>query len=173
MHTFFLGLDWNGLLRQKAEFIPQLETEDDTSYFDSTWRISWIHGQIHTLTKTHKQTDKPGHLYEKHRRTHDYESQNVGTFTVMAWWWFQLRKKWCDQLLSLNTPSLFFLQPELSATVTWAQTTTTMKPTTMNHLWSYGSSPLWPTASARYLLLLCLVFTCSISNSIKREILFW
>lgn len=38
MHMFFLGLDWNGLLRQKAEFIPQLETEDDTSYFDSTWQ---------------------------------------------------------------------------------------------------------------------------------------
>uniref|UniRef100_A0A672IL30 non-specific serine/threonine protein kinase n=1 Tax=Salarias fasciatus TaxID=181472 RepID=A0A672IL30_SALFA len=35
MHTFFLGLDWNGLLRQKAEFIPQLETEEDTSYFDT------------------------------------------------------------------------------------------------------------------------------------------
>ncbi|XP_058489067.1 microtubule-associated serine/threonine-protein kinase 3 isoform X3 [Solea solea] len=35
MHTFFMGLDWNGLLRQKAEFIPQLETEDDTSYFDT------------------------------------------------------------------------------------------------------------------------------------------
>lgn len=34
-HTFFTGLDWNGLLRQKAEFIPQLEGEDDTSYFDS------------------------------------------------------------------------------------------------------------------------------------------
>ncbi|XP_034386081.1 microtubule-associated serine/threonine-protein kinase 3 isoform X2 [Cyclopterus lumpus] len=34
-HTFFLGLDWNGLLRQKAEFIPQLEAEDDTSYFDT------------------------------------------------------------------------------------------------------------------------------------------
>ncbi|XP_054594904.1 microtubule-associated serine/threonine-protein kinase 3 [Nothobranchius furzeri] len=34
MHTFFLGLDWNGLLRQKAEFIPQLESEEDTSYFD-------------------------------------------------------------------------------------------------------------------------------------------
>ncbi|KAM8875610.1 microtubule-associated serine/threonine-protein kinase 3 isoform 3-T3 [Spinachia spinachia] len=32
---FFLGLDWNGLLRQKAEFIPQLEAEDDTSYFDT------------------------------------------------------------------------------------------------------------------------------------------
>ncbi|XP_072517232.1 microtubule-associated serine/threonine-protein kinase 3 isoform X3 [Salminus brasiliensis] len=34
-HTFFTGLDWNGLLRQKAEFIPQLEGEDDTSYFDT------------------------------------------------------------------------------------------------------------------------------------------
>ncbi len=34
-HMFFSSLDWNGLLRQKAEFIPQLEAEDDTSYFDS------------------------------------------------------------------------------------------------------------------------------------------
>lgn len=34
-HPFFMGLDWTGLLRQKAEFIPQLESEDDTSYFDS------------------------------------------------------------------------------------------------------------------------------------------
>ncbi|XP_018600268.2 microtubule-associated serine/threonine-protein kinase 4 isoform X11 [Scleropages formosus] len=34
-HPFFHNLDWNGLLRQKAEFIPQLESEDDTSYFDT------------------------------------------------------------------------------------------------------------------------------------------
>uniref|UniRef100_H2T8X7 non-specific serine/threonine protein kinase n=1 Tax=Takifugu rubripes TaxID=31033 RepID=H2T8X7_TAKRU len=34
-HPFFLGFDWTGLLRQKAEFIPQLEAEDDTSYFDT------------------------------------------------------------------------------------------------------------------------------------------
>ncbi|KAJ6664319.1 hypothetical protein lerEdw1_008538 [Lerista edwardsae] len=34
-HPFFRNLDWNGLLRQKAEFIPQLEAEDDTSYFDT------------------------------------------------------------------------------------------------------------------------------------------
>lgn len=41
-HPFFTELDWNSLLRQKAEFIPQLESEDDTSYFDSmspTWVI--------------------------------------------------------------------------------------------------------------------------------------
>lgn len=33
-HQFFVGLDWTALLRQKAEFIPQLDGEDDTSYFD-------------------------------------------------------------------------------------------------------------------------------------------
>lgn len=38
-----MGLDWTGLLRQKAEFIPQLESEDDTSYFDSktTGGVRW------------------------------------------------------------------------------------------------------------------------------------
>lgn len=34
-HPFFTELDWNSLLRQKAEFIPHLESEEDTSYFDS------------------------------------------------------------------------------------------------------------------------------------------
>lgn len=35
LHPYFGGMDWDGLLRQKAEFIPQLEGEDDTSYFDT------------------------------------------------------------------------------------------------------------------------------------------
>lgn len=34
-HSFFTELNWNSLLRQKAEFIPQLESDEDTSYFDS------------------------------------------------------------------------------------------------------------------------------------------
>ncbi|GMS83375.1 hypothetical protein PENTCL1PPCAC_5550 [Pristionchus entomophagus] len=34
-HEFFADLDFNGLLRQKAEFVPQLENDEDTSYFDS------------------------------------------------------------------------------------------------------------------------------------------
>ncbi|XP_041032861.1 microtubule-associated serine/threonine-protein kinase 1-like [Carcharodon carcharias] len=34
-HGFFKDLDWNSLLRQKAEFIPHLESEEDTSYFDT------------------------------------------------------------------------------------------------------------------------------------------
>ncbi|XP_053619186.1 microtubule-associated serine/threonine-protein kinase 3 isoform X2 [Plodia interpunctella] len=34
-HLYFYGLDWNNLLRRKAEFIPQLENDEDTSYFDS------------------------------------------------------------------------------------------------------------------------------------------
>lgn len=37
-HPFFRTLDWAGLLRHKAEFVPQLEAEDDTSYFDSEYQ---------------------------------------------------------------------------------------------------------------------------------------
>lgn len=36
-HIYFGNeVDWNSLLRQKAEFVPQLANDDDTSYFDST-----------------------------------------------------------------------------------------------------------------------------------------
>ncbi|KFD50184.1 hypothetical protein M513_08929 [Trichuris suis] len=35
MHSFFSSVDWNTLLRQKAEFIPHLRGEEDTSYFDT------------------------------------------------------------------------------------------------------------------------------------------
>lgn len=34
-HEFFILLDFTSLLRQKAEFVPQLDNEEDTSYFDS------------------------------------------------------------------------------------------------------------------------------------------
>lgn len=34
-HVYFAAVDWNSLLRQKAEFVPQLASDDDTSYFDS------------------------------------------------------------------------------------------------------------------------------------------
>ena len=34
-HPFFEEVDWENLLREKAEFfIPQLQGEEDTSYFD-------------------------------------------------------------------------------------------------------------------------------------------
>lgn len=34
-HVYFDGVNWNSLLRQKVEFVPHLEDEEDTSYFDS------------------------------------------------------------------------------------------------------------------------------------------
>ncbi|KAK7861662.1 hypothetical protein R5R35_006574 [Gryllus longicercus] len=34
-HPYFMGVDWNSLLRQKAEFVPQIDHEEDTSYFDT------------------------------------------------------------------------------------------------------------------------------------------
>ncbi|XP_063981056.1 microtubule-associated serine/threonine-protein kinase 3 isoform X2 [Diachasmimorpha longicaudata] len=34
-HPYFYGVNWNTLLRQKAEFVPQLTHDEDTSYFDT------------------------------------------------------------------------------------------------------------------------------------------
>ncbi|CAK8685522.1 unnamed protein product [Clavelina lepadiformis] len=34
-HSYFESMDWNNLLRQKAQFIPQLDDDEDTSYFDT------------------------------------------------------------------------------------------------------------------------------------------
>ncbi|XP_023237347.1 microtubule-associated serine/threonine-protein kinase 3-like isoform X2 [Centruroides sculpturatus] len=34
-HAFFWSIDWDSLLRQKAEFVPQLTDDEDTSYFDT------------------------------------------------------------------------------------------------------------------------------------------
>lgn len=41
-HPYFYGVDWNSLLRQKAEFMPQLGDEEDTSYFDcKLWHVKY------------------------------------------------------------------------------------------------------------------------------------
>ncbi|XP_069126975.1 microtubule-associated serine/threonine-protein kinase 3-like isoform X2 [Argopecten irradians] len=34
-HIFFLDVDWERILRKKAEFVPELEDEEDTSFFDT------------------------------------------------------------------------------------------------------------------------------------------
>lgn len=34
-HKYFENMNWDSLLRQKAEFVPQLRGEEDTSYFDA------------------------------------------------------------------------------------------------------------------------------------------
>lgn len=39
-HPYFYGVNWNSLLRQKAEFVPQLANDEDTSYFDSKFFFS-------------------------------------------------------------------------------------------------------------------------------------
>ncbi|XP_078071138.1 microtubule-associated serine/threonine-protein kinase 4-like isoform X5 [Mustelus asterias] len=85
-HNFFRGLDWNGLLRQKAEFIPQLESEDDTSYFDTrseryhhmeteeedetneenfNLEIGQFSSCSHRFSKVYKSMDRISHVDEK------------------------------------------------------------------------------------------------------------
>ncbi|XP_008315563.1 microtubule-associated serine/threonine-protein kinase 1 [Cynoglossus semilaevis] len=55
-HSFFTDLDWNSLLRQKAEFIPHLESEEDTSYFDT--RSDRYH-HINTYDEDDTNDDEP------------------------------------------------------------------------------------------------------------------
>ncbi|KAJ0033008.1 hypothetical protein NQD34_000115 [Periophthalmus magnuspinnatus] len=55
-HSFFNGLDWNSLLRQKAEFVPHLESEEDTSYFDT--RSDRYH-HINTYEEDDTNDDEP------------------------------------------------------------------------------------------------------------------
>jgi len=59
-HFYFSGgdfgsggssVDWTSLLRMKADFIPQLEDEDDTSYFDSRTE-RYNHTEVDTDTET-------------------------------------------------------------------------------------------------------------------------
>ncbi|XP_029023714.1 microtubule-associated serine/threonine-protein kinase 1 isoform X2 [Betta splendens] len=55
-HSFFTELDWNSLLRQKAEFVPHLESEEDTSYFDT--RSDRYH-HINTYDEDDTNDDEP------------------------------------------------------------------------------------------------------------------
>ncbi|XP_042564240.1 microtubule-associated serine/threonine-protein kinase 1 isoform X2 [Clupea harengus] len=55
-HPFFTELDWNSLLRQKAEFIPHLESEEDTSYFDT--RSDRYH-HVHSYDEDDTNDDEP------------------------------------------------------------------------------------------------------------------
>ncbi|XP_040846627.1 microtubule-associated serine/threonine-protein kinase 3 isoform X11 [Ochotona curzoniae] len=61
-HAFFWGLDWAGLLRHKAEFVPQLEAEDDTSYFDT-------------------RSERYRHLGSEDDETNDEESTGIPQFS--------------------------------------------------------------------------------------------
>ena len=37
-HELFQDIDWTSLLRQKVEFVPNLDNEEDTSYFDRKYQ---------------------------------------------------------------------------------------------------------------------------------------
>ncbi|XP_005926757.1 microtubule-associated serine/threonine-protein kinase 1 isoform X1 [Haplochromis burtoni] len=59
-HSFFTEVDWNSLLRQKAEFIPHLESEEDTSYFDT--RSERYH-HVHSYDEDDTNDDEPVEIH--------------------------------------------------------------------------------------------------------------
>ncbi|XP_016894122.1 microtubule-associated serine/threonine-protein kinase 4 isoform X5 [Cynoglossus semilaevis] len=104
-HQFFHNLDWNGLLRQKAEFIPQLESEDDTSYFDTrseryhhleteeedtndedfNVELRQFSSCSHRISKVYSSIDlSRGHLEEK-GETEEKKSESPLTVDTLSW----------------------------------------------------------------------------------------
>ncbi|XP_041634136.1 microtubule-associated serine/threonine-protein kinase 1-like isoform X2 [Cheilinus undulatus] len=59
-HSFFTEVNWNSLLRQKAEFIPHLESEEDTSYFDT--RSERYH-HVHSYDEDDTNDDEPVEIH--------------------------------------------------------------------------------------------------------------
>ncbi|CAJ1075698.1 microtubule-associated serine/threonine-protein kinase 1-like isoform X2 [Xyrichtys novacula] len=59
-HSFFAEVNWNSLLRQKAEFIPHLESEEDTSYFDT--RSERYH-HVHSYDEDDTNDDEPVEIH--------------------------------------------------------------------------------------------------------------
>ncbi|XP_057675947.1 microtubule-associated serine/threonine-protein kinase 4 isoform X1 [Corythoichthys intestinalis] len=105
-HPFFHHLDWNGLLRQKAEFIPQLESEDDTSYFDTrseryhhleteeddtndedfNVEMRQFSSCSHRFSKVYSSLDlSRGHVEEKEDTGEDKKSQSPSTLDSLNW----------------------------------------------------------------------------------------
>ncbi|XP_028319421.1 microtubule-associated serine/threonine-protein kinase 4 isoform X3 [Gouania willdenowi] len=104
-HQFFHNLDWNGLLRQKAEFIPQLESEDDTSYFDTrseryhhleteedthdedfNVELRQFSSCSHRFSKVYSSLDlSHGHLEEEKGETEEKKSESPLTVDSLSW----------------------------------------------------------------------------------------
>jgi microtubule-associated serine/threonine kinase len=57
-HPFCSCINWNSLLREKAEFVPVLESPDDTSYFDTREdRYKHYHTDRHELSTRDNDSD--------------------------------------------------------------------------------------------------------------------
>ncbi|CAL9682288.1 unnamed protein product [Knipowitschia caucasica] len=105
-HQFFHNLDWNSLLRQKAEFIPQLESEDDTSYFDTrseryhhleteeddtndedfNMELRQFSSCSHRFSKVYSSLDlSHGHLEEEKGEVEDQKAETPLTANTLSW----------------------------------------------------------------------------------------
>ncbi|XP_072310535.1 microtubule-associated serine/threonine-protein kinase 3 isoform X3 [Eucyclogobius newberryi] len=105
-HPFFHHLDWNSLLRQKAEFIPQLESEDDTSYFDTrseryhhleteeddtndedfNIELRQFSSCSHRFSKVYSSLDlSHGHLEEEKGEMEEHKAETPLTADTLSW----------------------------------------------------------------------------------------
>ena len=82
-HHYFAGVDWNAVLRLKADFIPQLEDDEDTSYFDM--RLDrYNHEDLDETRSSAEDTDPDTQMFasftsasSRYRRQHDSSSSLI------------------------------------------------------------------------------------------------
>lgn len=78
-HPYLDGIEWNSLLRYKAEFIPQLENEEDTSYFDSRVERYSHHEFEDSDTDDSPVLSSSFASYSPQYRKHYYNRNNYGS----------------------------------------------------------------------------------------------
>nr|CAD7256424.1 unnamed protein product [Timema shepardi] len=67
-HPYFDGVDWNSLLRQKAEFVPQIDHEEDTNWME----VSGPQGERKLgYFRTQQVVSLAGHFARMDRYNHD------------------------------------------------------------------------------------------------------
>ncbi|CAG0880561.1 unnamed protein product [Darwinula stevensoni] len=106
-HPFFDSVDWDSLLRQKAEFVPQLENDEDTSYFDT--RLDRYNHQLVESTENTEESllfssfSSCSPHYNKWMRL---DSDNSGPESVS-----ETPDRECSRSLSTSAPGIEFSFP--------------------------------------------------------------
>ena len=66
MHPFFVGIDWKKIKDKKAPFLPELQTDIDTKYFDNfEEEESWLTEESQRSKKSRKEVYFIGYTYKK------------------------------------------------------------------------------------------------------------
>ena len=68
-HPFFRGVDWNNIRKTKAPFIPEIQNDYDTKYFDTFQEEEPFYPPIHGNYKQRKDINYAGYTFNRDNET--------------------------------------------------------------------------------------------------------